>query len=424
MDENMDEVFVSYNDMIQDNEYETSVESYKDVHEFLENSAESNFQYSNESQNSSVGNTCSTDEKNIPLFSYVSNDFKLKRGRKYKKCYTVSYINNMNSAENFPLKAYGRVPPNRDKTNRVINFQWKPLGKNVPEIDKINLSYKKAWDIGKEGCNGLLIKNIFEIYKQKKLNYMVLDGTNIDNFLTVYSHTYQAAIKGVTPNVLRTFSFYDLENAYFMYDVKSIHIFRTVKDKHKGKSVILKGLNDNFFNAILVCMYEIVIYLNFANCEHHSQNKPSNKKWNKKGDELDEKTYYVKSARNEHNAYCSNIKDVISHNKNKKKINGASGNAAFIREEMGKAKRSRNLSAGGKNMNTDKENSNDITLWSSNNHEEFGYEYIKDIIKKEEKELYETDKMYHNSNDEYSSHTSDSAQQSICSTRREAEGEP
>ncbi|GAB66642.1 hypothetical protein PCYB_094260 [Plasmodium cynomolgi strain B] len=195
---------------------------------------------------------------------------------------------------------------------------------------------------------------MFESYKQKKLNYMVLDGTNIDNFLTVYSHTYQAAIKGVTPNVLRTFSFYDLENAYFMYDVKSIHIFRKVKDKDKGKSVILKGLNDNFFNAIL---------------------------------------------------------EVISHNKDKKKINGAEGNAAFIREEMGKAERNRNFPGGGKNMNADKENSNHMALWSSNNHEEFGYEYIKDIIKKGEKELYETDKMYHNSNDEYSSHTSDSVEQ-------------
>ncbi|ANQ08435.1 Uncharacterized protein PCOAH_00027060 [Plasmodium coatneyi] len=411
MDENMDEVFVSYNDMIQDNDYATSVESYKDVYEFLENSAESDFHYSNESQNSSLGNSCSTDEKNIPLFSYVSNDFKLKRGKKYKKCYTVSYINNMNSAENFPLKAYGRVPPNRDKTNRVTSFQWKPLGKNVPEIDKINLSYKKAWDIGKEGCNGLLIKNMFESYKQKKLNYMVLDGTNIDNFLTVYSHTYQAAIKGVTPNVLRTFSFYDLENAYFMYDVKSIHIFRKVKDKDKGKGVVLKGLNDNFFNAILVCMYEIVVYLNFVNYNYDSTNKPGKKKKKKKVDERNEKTYYVKSARNEHNVYSSNIKDVISHNKNKKKINGTAGNAAFIREEMGKVERSRNFPRGGKNMDVDRENPNQITLWSSNNQEEFGYEYIKDIIKKEEKELYETDKMYHNSNDEYSSHTSESVEQ-------------
>ncbi|CAG9477146.1 conserved Plasmodium protein, unknown function [Plasmodium vivax] len=411
MDENMDQVFVSYNDMIQDNECATSVESYKDVYEFLENSAESNFHYSNESQNSSVGNSFSTNEKNIPIFSYVSNNFKSKRGKKYKKCYTASYINNMSSAENFPLKAYGRVRPSRDKTNRLTNFQWKPLGKNVPEIDKINLSYKKAWDIGKEGCNGLLIKNMFESYKQKKLNYMVLDGTNIDNFLTVYSHTYQDAIKGVTPNVLRTFSFYDLENAYFMYDVKSIHIFRKVKDKDKGKSVILRGLNDNFFNAILVCMYEIVIYLNFANCEDGSTNKPSNKKKKKKGDDRNETTYYVKSARNENNAYRSNVKEVISHNKNKKKINGASGNAAVTREEKGKAERSGDFPGGGENMNDDKENPNQITLWSSNNHEEFGYEYIKDIIKKEEKELYETDKMYHNSNDEYSSHTSDSVEQ-------------
>ncbi|EUD67213.1 hypothetical protein C922_02363 [Plasmodium inui San Antonio 1] len=408
----MDEVFVSYNDMIQDNDCATSVESYKDVYEFLENSAESNFHYSNESQNSRFGNSCSADEENIPILSYVSNNFKLKKEKKYKKCYTVSYINNMSSAENFPLKAYGRVPPDKDKPKRVTNIQWQPLGNNVPEIDKINLSYKKAWDIGKEGCNGLLIKNIFQSYKQKKLNYMVLDGTNIDNFLTVYSHTYQAAVKGVTPNVLRTFSFYDLENAYFMYDVKSIHIFSKVKGKDKKKSVILKGLNANFFNAILVCMYEIVIYLNFANYTHDSTNKSSNKKKKKKkGDERSEKIYYVKSARNENNAYSSKIKEVISKNKNKKKINGAAENGAFIRNEMGKAEESRNFPGGGKNINVDRENPNHMTLWSSNNHEEFGYEYIKDIIKKEEKELYETDKMYHNSNDEYSSHTSDSIEQ-------------
>ncbi|ETW15321.1 hypothetical protein PFFVO_05615 [Plasmodium falciparum Vietnam Oak-Knoll (FVO)] len=35
----------------------------------------------------------------------------------------------------------------------LSNFQWKPLGKNVPKISLINLSHKKAWDIGKEVLN-------------------------------------------------------------------------------------------------------------------------------------------------------------------------------------------------------------------------------------------------------------------------------
>ncbi|SBS98884.1 conserved Plasmodium protein, unknown function, partial [Plasmodium malariae] len=177
--ENMNEVFISYNDMIQDNASETCVESYQDLNEFLENSDESNFQYSNESENSSIYNTYSTDEKHIPIYSYVSNNFITKKERKYKKCYTASFINNMNSVENFPFKSYGNMITGTDKTKKIDNFQWKPLGKNVPEISLLNMSYKKAWDIGKEGCNGLLIKNIFESYKKKKLHYIVLDGTNI-----------------------------------------------------------------------------------------------------------------------------------------------------------------------------------------------------------------------------------------------------
>ncbi|GAW81134.1 hypothetical protein, conserved [Plasmodium gonderi] len=425
MNEKMNEVFMSYNEMIQDNECESSDESYKDVNQFLENSGESNFQYSNQSQNSSIATSHSTDGKNIPICSYVSNNFTSKRENKYKKYYTASYINNMNSAESFPFKDYGCVPSTRDKTKIVKNFHWKPLGKNVPQIDKINLSYKRAWDIGKAGCNGLLIKNLFESYKKKKLNYMVLDGTNIEIFLTVYSHSYQEAIRGVTPSVLRTFSFYDLENAYFIYDVKSIQIFRKIKEKDKEKkSVMLRGLNDNFFNAILVCMYEIAAYLNFVNSENIKMNKHSSEKKKKKNEKQNETTYYVKSVRNKHNAYNRNIKDVISLNRKKKimnnalingasinnaLINGATINAASIKEEMGKRGK-KDFPKICKNINTSKIYKTSNTVLASNNNEEFGYEYIKDIIKKEEKELYETDKMYNNSNDEYSSHTSDSMQ--------------
>ncbi|SBT71466.1 conserved Plasmodium protein, unknown function [Plasmodium malariae] len=403
--ENMNEVFISYNDMIQDNASETCVESYKDLNEFLENSDESNFQYSNESENSSIYNTYSTDEKHIPIYSYVSNNFITKKERKYKKCYTASFINNMNSVENFPFKSYGNMTTGTDKTKKIENFQWKPLGKNVPEISLLNMSYKKAWDIGKEGCNGLLIKNIFESYKKKKLHYIVLDGTNIENFLTVYSHTYQETIKGVNPSVLIQFSFYDIEDAYFIYDIKSIHIFRKMKHKEKEKTVILKGLNDNFFNAILVCMNEIIHYLKFVNFKR-MMNKSNTKK--KKNEELDETTYFVKSARNENNVYNNNIKDVISYNKKKKKINDT-----YINGESNNKNCENNIvNFGNKNINCNKENKNDFpTILSSNNIEEFGYEYIKDIIKKEEKKLYETDKMYINSNDEYSSHTSDSMSQ-------------
>ncbi|SBS85803.1 conserved Plasmodium protein, unknown function [Plasmodium malariae] len=178
-----------------------------------------------------------------------------------------------------------------------------------------------------------------------------------------------------------------------------------MKHKEKEKTVILKGLNDNFFNAILVCMNEIIHYLNFVNFKR-MMNKSNTKK--KKNEELDETTYFVKSARNENNVYNNNIKDVISYNKKKKKINDT-----YINGESNNKNCENNIvNLGNKNINCNKENKNDFpTILSSNNIEEFGYEYIKDIIKNEEKKLYETDKMYINSNDEYSSHTSDSMSQ-------------
>ncbi|SCP04695.1 conserved Plasmodium protein, unknown function [Plasmodium ovale] len=411
MNESISDVFISYNDM--NNESETSVESYKDVNDFLENSDESNFQYSNGSENSSFYNSYSTDEKNMPIYSYVSSNFMPKRGKKYKRCYTASHINNMNSVENFPFKKYGHITTIAEKKKKIEDFQWKPQGKNVPDISSINLSHKRAWDIGKDGCNGLLVKNVLESYKQKKLNYMVLDGTNIgtikNKFLTVYSHTYQETIKGVNPSVLRTFSFYELSDAYFVYDVKSIHIFRNMKHKTKEKNAIIKGLNESFFNAILVCMNEIIRYLKFIKFKRNLMNKLKNKKGKKKKEETGETTYFVKSARNDNNAYNNNIKDVISLNKKKTKVNDTS-----VIHETKKKNSTNNYVNFSKDIQYNKEiNKNVPTILSSNNNEEFGYAYIKDIIKREEKELYETDKMYNNSNNEYSSHTSDSVSQQM-----------
>ncbi|EAA17825.1 hypothetical protein [Plasmodium yoelii yoelii] len=61
-------------------------------------------------------------------------------------------------------------------TRILEDFHWKPVGENVPDISSINLSRKKAWDIGKE-----------------------------ETFLTVYSHSYQETIKGINPSVLKIF---------------------------------------------------------------------------------------------------------------------------------------------------------------------------------------------------------------------------
>ncbi|CDU17908.1 hypothetical protein YYC_04430 [Plasmodium yoelii 17X] len=409
-DENIRDVFISYKDIIQNNESETSIESYKDVNEFLENSDESNSSYSSENENSDFYNSNSIGEKNNFL-SFVSNNFRSKKEKKYKKCYTTSYINHMNSIENFPFKSYRTINYDLDKKKILEDFHWKPVGENVPDISSINLSRKKAWDIGKEGCNGILIKNIFESYKQKTLNYMILDGTNIETFLTVYSHSYQETIKGINPSVLKIFSFYDLASAYYLYDLKHIHIFKSSKDKKKNKTIIIKGLNDNFYNSILICMDETIRYLKYSNIKNSILKKldQKNKKKNTKiENKLDKKTYFVKSAQNENNMYNDNIKNVISFNKKKHMANCDT----YLSEN--KEDKSNNNFSNNSNIISDtdinysKEKSNiSLENMSSNNNEEFGYAYINYIMKKEERELHQTGKM-NNSNLEYSSHTSDS----------------
>ncbi|EAA17824.1 hypothetical protein [Plasmodium yoelii yoelii] len=95
--------------LLQNNESETSIESYKDVNEFLENSDESNSSYSSENENSDFYNSNSIGEKNNFL-SFVSNNFRSKKEKKYKKCYTTSYINHMNRLEGNDSKTI--VPKN------------------------------------------------------------------------------------------------------------------------------------------------------------------------------------------------------------------------------------------------------------------------------------------------------------------------
>ncbi|CRG96419.1 conserved Plasmodium protein, unknown function [Plasmodium gallinaceum] len=398
--ENVKEIFLSYNDMIRDDQSETSVESYKDVNNFLEDSDnESYFTYSNESDSSSIYNSDTTDEKNIKIYSYVSRSFIPKKDKKYKKFHTVSYINNMNSIVNFPLKNYGSILIS-DKIRKIKNYQWKPPGKNIPSISSIKLSHKKAWDIGKEGCNGLLIENLLESYKKKKLNYIVLDGTNIENFLTVYTHSYQDTIKGVNSSILNTFSFYDLEEAHFLYDIKSIHIYKDIKKKKK--TIILKDLNDNFFNAILVCMNEIIIYLKIFNLKKSLLNK-SNKKKKKKN--LDEEIYFVKSVKNENNLYKNRIKDVISANKRK----SIKYNFTDVKNiEKGNVN---NLICLDENNDHIKDKLKLSKKFPSNNSEKFCYKYLCDALKKEENELKEFNKNDDNAKNEYTSHTSDSNEQ-------------
>ncbi|SOV78218.1 conserved Plasmodium protein, unknown function [Plasmodium sp. gorilla clade G3] len=386
--ENINDVFLSYNDMIQDNESESSEESYKDVNNFLQQSSDSPSTYSYESENSYIFKNNSEEERTAPIISYVSQNYICKKERKYKKSYTAGYINNMN--------------------RELSNFQWKPLGKNVPKISLINLSHKKAWDIGKEGCNGILIKNLFESYKKAKLNYMVLDGTNLDKFLTVYSRTYQETINGVNPSVLKTFSFFDLEEGYFLYDVKSIHLFKKGKKKNKERSIILKDLNDSFYNAILICMNEIIKYLKICDFKNNLKNKIKSEKDDSNTSsgtsitEVDEKTYFVKSVKNEKNLYINNMKNVITTNKRKT----LQKNNILINDIIPNNIVKKNYVSFKDRNYKNKEKIQIAHNVFSNNTEESGYKYLKDIIKKEENELKENDELYNNSYSGYSSHTS------------------
>ncbi|KNG78590.1 hypothetical protein PFMG_04772 [Plasmodium falciparum IGH-CR14] len=347
--ENINDVFLSYNDMsnskiskFPDNESESSGESYKDVNNFLQQSRDSHSTCSYESENQYIFNNNSEDERTAPIFSYVSQNYICKKERKYKKSSTASYINNMN--------------------RELSNFQWKPLGKNVPKISLINLSHKKAWDIGKEGCNGILIKNLFESYKKTKLNYMVLDGTNLDKFLTVYSRTYQETINGVNPSVLKIFSFFDLEEGYFLYDSK-IKSAKNDSNTSSGTSIT----------------------------------------------EVDEKTYFVKSVKNEKNLYNNNMKNVITTNKRKT----LEKNNILINDIIPNNIVKKNY-VSFKNKNyKNKEKIQIAHNVFSNNTEESGYKYLKDIIKKEENELKENDELYNNSYSGYSSHTSVSVNQDM-----------
>ncbi|SCM00546.1 conserved Plasmodium protein, unknown function [Plasmodium chabaudi chabaudi] len=415
-DENIQDVFISYNEIVQNNESETSVESYKDVNDFLENSDESSSSSSSENEHSDSCNSQPIDEKNN-LSSFGSNNFKSKnekkekKEKKLKKSHTVSYIEHMSSSEKIPFKNCRTISYDLDRNKVLEDFHWKPAGKNVPDISSINLSRKKAWDIGKEGCNGILIKNIFESYKQKKLNYMVLDGTNIETFLTVYSHSYQETIKGINPTVVKIFSFYDLASAYYLYDVKQIHIFKNPKDKQTNKAMILKGLNDNFYNSILICLDETIRYLKYSNIKNSMLKKLDQKvkrKSTKDDIKFDKKTYFVKSAQNEKNIYNDNIKDVISFNKKKKMINSD----AYLSDNK-KGKSNKNFSsnsnpASDTDIDYNKKKSNTfLENMSSNNNEEYDHAYLNYIMKKEERELNKGGKM-NNSNPEYSSHTSDS----------------
>ncbi|KYN96706.1 hypothetical protein PRSY57_1135100 [Plasmodium reichenowi] len=413
--ENINDVFLSYNDMIQDNESESSEESYKDVNNFLQQSSDSHSTCSYESENPYIFNNNSEDERTAPIISYVSQNYICKKERKYKKSYTASYINNMNSIDNFPFKSYGHVPSISDKIKELSNFQWKPLGKNVPKISLINLSHKKAWDIGKEGCNGILIKNLFESYKKTKLNYMVLDGTNLDKFLTVYSRTYQETINGVNPSVLKIFSFFDLEEGYFLYDVKSIHLFKKGKKKNKERSIILKDLNDSFYNAILICMNEIIKYLKICDFKNNLKSKIKSAKNDNNTSsgtsitEVDEKTYFVKSVKNEKNLYNNNMKNVITTNKRKT----LEKNNILINDIIPNNIVKKNYVSFKDKNYKNKEKIQIAHNVFSNNTEESGYKYLKDIIKKEENELKENDELYNNSYSGYSSHTSVSINQDM-----------
>ncbi|VWU49541.1 conserved protein, unknown function [Hepatocystis sp. ex Piliocolobus tephrosceles] len=415
MNKNISDVFISYNDMIQDNEYESSYGSYKDVSDFLENSESSSSQYSSESEPLKLYNSHFTNRKaNIQETNSVNDIFTCEKENILRHSYTDSYINEMDSMECFPFTDYKHNTTNMNNISELAEYQWKPYGRSVPDISSINLTHRKAWDIGREGCNGILIKSILDSYNKKKLNYILLDGTNIDTFLIVFSHTYQEIVKGVDRRVIKTFSFYDILDANFMFDTKTIHITKKKKQKKKEK-VIIKGLSDNFFNAILVCMNEIIRYLRISNLKgtliqklNKKKKQNEKKKANiiEKQNDTNERTYFVKSIRNEKNVYNNNIKDILLFQKKKKKKKKSS---CISKEETNKE----NDTMGAYSVNSkEKKNKNRFTaLLSSSNTEEFGYTYIKDIIQKEKKDLYETDKMYINSNNEYSSHTSDSAPQ-------------
>lgn len=199
-----------------------------------------------------------------------------------------------------------------------------------------------------------------------------------------------------------------MEEGYFLYDVKSIHLFKKGKKKNKERSIILKDLNDSFYNAILICMNEIIKYLKICDFKNNLKSKiksaknDSNTSSGTSITEVDEKTYFVKSVKNEKNLYNNNMKNVITTNKRKT----LEKNNILINDIIPNNIVKKNY-VSFKNKNyKNKEKIQIAHNVFSNNTEESGYKYLKDIIKKEENELKENDELYNNSYSGYSSHTS------------------
>eukprot|EP00920_Eleutheroschizon_duboscqi_P037929 GHVT01090797.1.p1 GENE.GHVT01090797.1~~GHVT01090797.1.p1 ORF type:complete len:243 (+),score=14.82 GHVT01090797.1:931-1659(+) len=62
---------------------------------------------------------------------------------------------------------------------RIRRTAWHPQGINLPELSTIEMGYREAWDIGKQGCIGLLLTSIWDTpLGPNRMRFFVMDGTD------------------------------------------------------------------------------------------------------------------------------------------------------------------------------------------------------------------------------------------------------
>lgn len=132
-------------------------------------------------------------------------------------------------------------------------------GESIPGPDDINMSYREAWRIGRQGCLGMR-RNFWDPRIFTITWYFVCDGTDPVNFLVLYPYKKRGSTH-LRPMVI---SVWELLHGYWIGNKCKIFYIPARSIQSRANTLILEGLSAEFYQAVLKCVYECKKVIEFA----------------------------------------------------------------------------------------------------------------------------------------------------------------
>ncbi|CEM01199.1 unnamed protein product [Vitrella brassicaformis CCMP3155] len=141
-------------------------------------------------------------------------------------------------------------PFHPDELAAFRKYAWKPRGRELPDLEKVQLTPEQAKTITAQGAFFIKLDSQWDTkYTTTKRRWFVLDFSNPNVFLTYYENQFDPAKEEPTPlgNIPET----DLRDAF--YDGKKLKISLGSEDSDK----MLERVPAKYFLSLILCVREI-----------------------------------------------------------------------------------------------------------------------------------------------------------------------